>query len=364
VIEIYREIVVNSSAAFIGWGGLIIGVVFGFLVYRTNFCSMGSISDMMTFGDFRRFRSWMLAIAVAVVGVGALQMTGIMDASNSMYLSPNFGWLGNAVGGVIFGYGMVFAGGCMSKNLVRAGGGDLRAGVVLIIAGIVAFMTIGGILGPVRVAVFGPATTNLTEIGLTTQSSSEMLAHISGIAPQTATWIVMVIVVGALGFYCFKDAGFRKSPVHLIAGVGVGLSVVAGWALTGFAYSDFADVPQNPVSLTFVRPSGDTLDYLMRFTALGAPRFAVVTTLGTLLGGFLAALSNRSFKFDTFADASDTLRTIFGAILMGIGGVVALGCTVGQGLSGISTLAMGSFIATAFIILGGVAGIKTMEAIA
>jgi len=364
VIETYREIVVNSAPAFLAWGGLIIGIVFGFIVYRTNFCSMGSISDMMNFGDSRRFRSWMLAIAVAVVGVGLLQYGGIIDASTSMYLNPNFGWLGNIVGGLLFGYGMVFAGGCMSKNLVRAGGGDLRSVVVLIVAGIVAFMTIGGILGPVRVALFGPSTKDLTELGLGTQSAGDMLAHLTGMGQQSATWLFLSLFVAALLIYVFKDAGFRRSPTHLIAGIGIGLAVVAGWALTGFAYSDFADVPQNPVSLTFVRPSGDTLDYLMRFTALGMPRFGVVTTLGTLLGGFLAALSTRSFKLNTFADASDTVRAIFGAILMGIGGVVALGCTVGQGLSGISTLAMGSFIAVVFIILGGMAGIKTMEVLA
>jgi len=173
--------------------------------------------------------------------------------------------------------------------------------------------------------------------------------------------IALVVVSLVLLGICFKDPGFRSSPVHLIAGVGIGVLVVVGWLLTGLAFDEFANAPIPPISLTFVRPTGDSLDYLMRITALGAPGFGVVTLLGTILGGTLAALSSNSFHLATFADTSDTLRNVFGAAMMGIGGVLALGCTIGQGLTGFSTLAMGSVITFVFIILGGIVGMKAME---
>jgi len=175
MIDTLKEIVIESPAFYIGWGGLLIGIVFGFIVYRTNFCTMGSISDIMSFGDFRRFRSWMLAVAVAILGVALLQAIGVADMANSMYLSPNFGWLGNVVGGLMFGFGMVFSGGCISRNLVRAGSGDLRSVVILLVTGLFAFMTIGGLLGPARVAIFGPATVNLGDLNMATQGAGEFL---------------------------------------------------------------------------------------------------------------------------------------------------------------------------------------------
>ncbi len=177
VIEIWK--IVGSSAAFyVGWGGLLIGVAFGFVVYRTNFCTMGLVSDILSFGDYRRFRSWLLAIAVAVLGVGLLQMAGILNPADSMYMTPNFGWAVNVAGGLIFGVGMVFSGGCISKNLVRAGGGDLRSFMVLIITGVFAFITIFGLLGPLRLVIFAPLTADLTQLGLQTQGIGDMLAYL------------------------------------------------------------------------------------------------------------------------------------------------------------------------------------------
>ncbi len=361
MFDAWKEVVISSPDFYVGWGGLIIGIVFGFVVFRTNFCTMGSISDMLSFGDFRRFRSWMLAIAVAIVGVALLQSWGVVNTADAIYMTPNLGWAAAIVGGLMFGIGMVFAGGCLSKNLVRAGGGDLRSVFVLIITGIFGFMTIGGLIGPLRVILFTPVTTNLGNFGLQTQGTGEILSSITGIDAGTAGLIVIVLAVAGLLFYTLKDKGFRTSPSHVIAGVGIGLCVVAGWFLTGLAYDDFASVPVQPISLSYVRPTGDTLDYLMRFTALGAPGFGVVTLAGALLGGFAGAISTKSFSLATFANTTDTLRNMLGAAMMGIGGVLALGCTVGQGLTGISTLAIGSVLATLAIIAGGMIGIKLME---
>ncbi len=361
MLEAWKEIVIENPGFYVGWGGLLIGLVFGFIVYRTNFCTMGSISDILTFGDYKRFRSWMLAGAVGMLGVWALETLAVVDVADSIYLTPNLGWLANIVGGLMFGFGMVFAGGCISRNLVRAGGGDLRSLVVLMFTGVFGFMTIGGLLGPARVALFTPSAVDLRDMGLQTQGVDEMLAQVSGLSAGLANTVVLLLIVGGILFFCFKDADFRKSANHMIAGIGIGLTVVAGWLLTGLAQDDFADVPVLLTSLTYVRPTGDTLDYLMRFTALGAPGFGVVTLVGALLGGFLGALSRGRIHLTTFADKRDSIRNMFGAAFMGIGGVLALGCTVGQGLTGISTLAVGSFITLTFIIAGCVVGVKAME---
>lgn len=361
MIELWKEAVVESAAFYVGWGGFLIGLVFGFIVYRTNFCTMGSISDILSFGDYRRFRSWLLAGAVGIIGVAIISSLEIADMSTTMYLTPSFAWGANIVGGLLFGFGMVFSGGCISRNLVRAGGGDLRSIVVLIITGIFAYMTIGGLLGPLRVSIFTAPTMDLAEKGMDTQSLGSIVSATTGMDPGTASLAAVIIVAGALLAYCLSDSQFRASPRHLIAGVGIGLCVVAGWFLTSLAQDDFADVPVPLISLSYVRPAGDSLDYLMRFTALGAPGFGVVTTMGALLGGFLGALSMGRLHLTTFADKSDSIRNMFGAALMGIGGVLALGCTVGQALTGFSTLAIGSIVTFIFIVAGGVIGVKTME---
>lgn len=363
MIEAWKEIAVESAALYIGWGGLLIGIAFGFIVYRTNFCTMGSISDILSFGDWSRFRAWLLAIATAMSGVWLIERIGAADMTLSMYQVPALGWGANIVGGLIFGFGMVFSGGCISRNLVRAGGGDLRSIVVLMITGIFGYITIGGLLGPLRVAIFTPLTTDLEAVGIEDQSLGAVMAGVTGMGVETATTIATLIIVLGLLAFCFSNAEFRTSGRNLTAGFGIGLCVVLGWFLTGIAYDEFADNP-TLISLSYVRPVGDSMDYLMRYTALGAPGFGIVTVAGALIGGFLGAISMGRLHMTTFADKSDSIRNMFGAALMGVGGVLALGCTVGQALTGISTLAVGSIITFAFIVLGGVVGVKTMEAIA
>jgi uncharacterized protein len=363
MIDMWREMALANPAAWIGWGGLIIGIVFGFTIHRTNFCTMGSISDILSFGDSRRFRSWLMAAAVAIIGVAVLQRIGALDVSYSIYTGSMFQWGGHIIGGLLFGIGMVFGGGCVSKNLARAGGGDLRALIVLVVIGIAGYMTIGGLFAQARIWVTTPLTADLSATGLESQRMDEMLSAITGIGANTANIVMVVVLAGALLVYAFANKGFRSSPNHIIAGLMVGLCVVAGWLLTGLALDDFADLPRVE-SLSYVRPAGDTIDYLMRFTAYAAPSFTVVTLLGALIGAFASAITSKSFAFATFSDASDTLRNIGGATLMGIGGVTALGCTIGQSVSGFSTLALGSLITFIFIVIGGVIGMKAMEALA
>ena len=361
-MEALQETMIVSAAMYIGWGGLIIGIVFGFIVYRTNFCTMGSISDILSFGDYKRFRAWLLASATAIIGVALLERGEIADMNLSMYQSTSLAWGGHVVGGLLFGFGMVFAGGCVSRNLVRAGGGDLRSIVVLMFTGVFGYMTIGGLLGPLRVAFFTPMTADLSE-NMDDQRIGSLLSSITGMGWESANLVAIIVIAGGILIYCFMDKDFRSAGNHIFAGIGIGLCVVAGWALTGLTYDEFADNPQL-ISLSYVRPSGDTMDYLMRYTALGAPNFGVVTLAGALIGGFLGALSRGRLHLTTFADQSDSIRNMFGAALMGIGGVLALGCTVGQALTGFSTLAIGSLITFIFIVVGGIAGVKTMESLA
>jgi len=356
-----RELVARDAATALAIGGLAIGFVFGWIVNRTNFCTMGSISDFMSFRDFRRFRAWVLAAAVATIGAQLLQLTDIVSLPKSMYLTTNLNWVGNLVGGLTFGFGMVFAGGCASKNLARAGGGDLRSLITLLVVGVFAYMAIGGLLGPIRNWLEQATAFNLSSLNMETQSLGALVGRLIGTrVAATDVVLAIAIAVGALT-YCFRDMDFRTSPVHVWSGIGIGLCVMAGWALAGLAFDELSDKPTSPISLTYVRPTGDTLEWLQRFTAARVPGFGVATVLGALLGAFAAAKGRGHFRITTYSNASDTLRNLAGAAMMGVGGVMALGCTIGQAVTGVSTLAIGSFLTFAAIVVGGMAGIKYME---
>ncbi len=359
MLEGLREQIVEAAPAYLAVGGFVIGLVFGFIVYRTNFCTMGSISDILSFGDYRRFRAWLLAAAVAILGAQALDWAGVVDLGRSMYLGASLNWLGNILGGLMFGFGMVLAGGCTSRNLVRVGGGDIRSLVVLLVVGLFAYMSIGGIIGPLRDAMQRATAIDLGEGA--SQAIGAILAQLTGGDAGTLNLVVLVVVAGALLIYCFMDRSFRSSAIHLTAGVGIGLCVIAGWALTGLAFDEFAETPVDPISLSYVRPTGDTVEYLARFTADMVPGFGVSTVFGALVGAFLAALMVGNFRLTGFADSGDTMRNLAGAALMGSGGVIALGCTIGQAVTGFSTLALGSLLAFVAIVVGGVLGMKYME---
>jgi len=281
-----------------------------------------------------------------------------------MYRSARLNWAGNVAGGLMFGFGMVLAGGCASRNLVRAGAGDLRAALSLLVLGLFAYMAVGGIFGPWRAALETATAVDLPGGG---KSLGDIASYVADAKIADASsgpsgeGGIALLVAGALLFYCFKSAEFRRSRMHILSGLGVGAAVIAGWALTGLAYDEFAAAPHNPVSLSFVKPTGDAMEWLQRYTALGIPGFGVATVLGTLLGAFVAATLTGRFALATFKDPSDTLRNLTGAALMGVGGVMALGCTIGQGVTGLSTLAPGSFIAVAAIVAGAVLGLKTLE---
>src|SRR5438128_2101663 len=287
MIEALRETIAQHGAVWLALGGLAIGCLFGAVVFATNFCAMGSLSDVHNFGDWRRFRAWILAGATALVGAQLLQAGGVVALDKSMYLaSANINWAGHILGGLIFGFGMVFTGGCPSRNLARAGAGDLRSLLTLVVLGLFAYMAIRGVLAPARAAL-----EQATSFGLPTQSLGVGLAKTAGLASATGSILVAALLAAAALVYCFGNKSFRASAVHIVSGLAIGLVVVAGWALTGLAYDDMATRPVPPISLTYVRPTGDALQWLVLFTAEPMPGFGTASVFGALVGAFAAALA-------------------------------------------------------------------------
>jgi len=358
-VNTLRDIIARDAPLVLALGGLLIGFVFGAVVYRTNYCAMGSLSDIYNFRDYRRFRAWILAAATALIGTQLLAGAGVVPLERSMYLVPTLNWVGHVGGGLVFGVGMVLAGGCPSRNLARAGGGDLRSLFTLLVLGLAAFMTIAGLLAPLRAAL--ERATGVAAGASATQSLGDLAGAWVGLTPAAANATATAAIGLAALAYCFASSKFRTSRVHVLSGLAVGLAVVAGWALTGLAYDEMADRPVAPISLTYIRPVGDTLQWLTLFTATPMPGFGVTTVLGALAGAFAAAVAMGRFHLATFSDTGDTVRNLLGAALMGVGGVMALGCTVGQAVTGVSTLALGSFLAFAAIVAGGFLGLGLLE---
>jgi uncharacterized membrane protein YedE/YeeE len=346
-----------EGSSLIALAGLAIGIVFGIVVQRTNFCAMGAISDAVALGDRRRLRSWLLAIAIAMIGTQALLLSGIVAIDKSFYLAPRIAWIAMLLGGLLFGFGMVMAGGCASRSVVRAGSGSLKSIVVLLVMGVVGYATARGLLYYPRTAVEAAAT-ELKPLGLESQAIPEFLAQAAGAGVGAVTAIVAAAVALALLGWCFVDGRFRRSTGDVAAGMVLGALIVAGWAATGWAGADEFD-PQPPVSLSLVFPVGETLQYLMTFTGAKLS-FGVAVVAGILLGSLGAALASNTFRVEMFADRRDMLRHLAAGALMGFGGVMAAGCTVGQGLTGVATLALGSLIAFAGIVAGAVIAVKLM----
>ena len=340
--------------------GFLVGIIFGATVQRTNFCTMGGVSDMILMGDTRRIRAWFLAIAVAIIGTQAMHVMGLIDINESIYLTTNFGWAGAIIGGLMFGFGMTFAGGCANKNLVRLGGGNMKSLVVVLVMGIFAYMTLRGLVGLARVQMESVTNVELADtLGVSSQGIIDLLAVMIGSEVESLRVAVTAVIAGLILFWCFKSADFRGSRTDIAAGLIIGALIPAGWYITGVVgYDDFE--PTQLFSFTFVSPAGESLQYLMTFTGASI-NFGIATVGGVIVGSFLMAVATKSFHIEAFSGADDMKKQMGGASLMGIGGILALGCTVGQGITGMSSLAVGSVLALSSIILGAVIGLKYME---
>jgi len=337
--------------------GFLIGVLFGAIAHKTNFCTMGAVSDWVNIGSKDRFRAWLLAIGIAILGAQLLHARGVIDLGQAMYLAPNFGWLGHIVGGLLFGIGMTLASGCGQRTLVRVGGGNLKSLVVMLLLGLTAYMTMRGLLALVRVNVTEVTYISLTDMGIGNQGIGTIIATITGI-DNTAVLnsIVTILLGGGLVAFSFAARSFRRSFDNILAGVVIGLIVPAGWYVTGvIGFDDFE--PVRFESYTFVGPIGESLMYLLTFTG-STINFGVAAVFGVIAGSFIYAIATRKFVIETFTDKNDMLRHIVGAMAMGFGGVLALGCTIGQGITGMSTLALGSLLTLMSIVFGSALTMK------
>lgn len=356
---------VNPSAWVI-WGGFVLAFVFGALANKSNFCTMGAISDVVNMAHWGRMRMWFLAMAVAIVGTTLLHTQGLIDLTKTIYTRPNVPWLSMLVGGGLFGVGMTIAGGCVNKNLVRVGAGSLRSVVVLVFVAISAYMTLKGLFGQWRASFLDPVALDLSAWGLAGQTLPHVVAKLTGTSGNGVVWLTAAVVNIGLLLFVLKDKRFRANSLQMVSGIVLGLLVVAAWYLTGHVGHGenpdtmeivyFATNTRTLESFSFVAPTAFGLELLMLWTDKSLLlTFGIASAMGVVLGSMAYALSAGQFRWEGFASVEDLRTQLFGAVLMGFGGVTALGCTVGQGLSGVSTLAMGSFLVLGSISAGAVA---------
>jgi len=356
----------SLSTTVVLWG-LGLGVIFGFIGSKTNFCTMGAVSDVVNMGSWGRMRAWILAIAVAIIGTNLLSFYGLLDLSKTIYTGTSFPWLTFLVGGLTFGVGMTLASGCGSKTLLRMGGGNLKSLVVFVFMGVAAIMTLKGLFGAFRVSVLtAPAVTIQLDHS---QTIPGLMSDIGGLDAKTMQLLVTGVVALAMLIFVYMSKEFRKEPDNNLSGVVIGLVIVAAWYVTGhIGYAENPDTMEMTFmgtashlaeSFSFVAPSAYTLEYLGYWTDTSSViTFSVASAFGVLLGSFLYAIFSKSFRWEYFTSAKDMTSHIVGAMLMGFGGITAMGCTIGQGVSGVSTLSLGSFLALASIIAGSAITMK------
>jgi uncharacterized membrane protein YedE/YeeE len=338
--------------------------VFGAVAQRVNFCTMGAIADIANFGDWRRMRMWLLAIAVAVAGTGLMQWLGWIDIGKSIYTSAQVPWLSHIVGGFLFGFGMTLASGCGSKTLLRIGAGNLKSLIVLVFLAAGAYMTLKGVFAPLR--AFG---LDVVRFDAGAKSSDlPSLAIATGVTSARA-WLPLVIAA-ALAVFVFGNRDFRTSRAYVVGGLVIGAVSVGGWYVTahlGYLPEDPQTLEEKfvatnsgrPESYSFVAPTAYLLELLLLWTDRSrVVTFGIAGVLGMLLGAAAVAVATRTFRWESFASVEDMSNHVVGGLLMGFGGVTALGCTIGQGISGVSTLAVGSFIALAAIVAGCVSALR------
>lgn len=355
----------NVLTAQVLWVSFSLAVLFGAIAQRTHFCTMGAVGDIVNMGDWTRMRMWGMAIGVAMIGFYALAAGGLIDPARTLYASSRFLWLSALVGGFLFGFGMVLASGCGSKTLVRIGSGNLKSLVVFVVMAVAAFATLKGITGVARVATVDRVAVEFSG----NAALSNWVASFTGLSPAMAGLVLALVLGGGLIVWALAAPDFRNFD-NLLAGLGIGGLIVAMWWVSG----NLGHVLEHPETLedvflatnsgrieamSFMAPMAYTLDWIMFFSdASKLLTIGIVSVFGVVVGSAVYSLLTRSFHWEGFRNVEDTANHLGGAVLMGVGGVSALGCTIGQGLSGISTLSATSFVAVAAILAGAVAGVK------
>ncbi|OJY60016.1 YeeE/YedE family protein [Thiobacillus sp. 0-1251] len=375
-----------SAQSIFLWSTFAIALIMGAVVNKTNFCTMGAVSDWVNMSDTGRMRAWILAIAVGVLGVTALEAAGLVNVTGTFppYRQTNFVWLENVLGGALFGVGMTLASGCGNKTLIRIGGGNLKSVMVLLVIALIAYFMINPFPGSDKTlysTLFYPWT-NPTAVALTT--NQDLGAMLFGDKAATGRMVMGAIIGGLLLIWAFKSADFRGSFDNILGGLVVGLAVLAAWYITSnirvdasgdiltlqsfvqdwdlYAPADAvrpaAAGPLAAQSFTFINPMGQTLGYVASGFDRTLLTFGIMALAGVIAGSLLWSVISRNFRIEWFASVRDFFNHLVGAILMGFGGVLAMGCTIGQGVTGFSTLALGSILTFVAIVLGSAITMK------
>lgn len=321
--------------------GIILGLLYGLLAQRFAYCAAGGLREWWEQGRRRRAAALWVAMATALIGTQVLAQVTPLDLGTSLYLQPSFSWLLVPLGGIIFGYGMIMARGCGSRALVLLGSGNLRSLWVLLALGLSAAITLTGPLAPLRVSL--------------TQHTSISPAAVS-LADWGGPWWWTILLSGLFLWLALSRFELKNHPKDMAGATIIGLLIPVGWWITGVLGADDFE-PVRVESLTFVAPVSNSIQYLMWSTGLPAS-FGVLVVAGVLSGSFVMALITRTFAWQGFESAHDMKRLLIGGCLMGVGGALALGCTVGQGLSGWSTLSIASMSAIMGIVLGARVALK------
>jgi uncharacterized membrane protein YedE/YeeE len=351
------------------WLSFALSCGLGAIMQRTHFCTLGAVADWVNMGDLTRMRMWLFAIAIAIIGTGILAGTGLIDLSRSLYTGPKLLWLSNLTGGLCFGVGMVLASGCGSKTLVRIGSGSLKSLVVLLVMGLTAYMTLRGVLSIGRTQWLDPVMIDLGSGQDLPRWLMQWLPPSSRIDRAALQGGLSLCIGLALILFCLFDRHFRRAE-PLIGGLGVGLCVVAGWLISGH----LGYLAENPLTLeesfigtnsgrmesfSFVAPAAYALELLMLWSdSTRVVTIGITSVAGMITGAAIVSLVTGRFRWEAFRGVDDMTTHLIGGALMGFGGVTAVGCTIGQGLSGLSTLAFGSVLVFGAVIVGGWLGIQ------
>ncbi len=348
-------------ANLVAWLGFLLAFIFGYVANKTSFCTMGAVSDVVNMGDWGRMRAWLLGIAIAILGTAVLVYLGDLRVSETYYTRGPFHWLAFLVGGLTFGIGMTLGSGCGQRTLVRLGGGNLKSVVVFLFMGYFALVSMNGILR-VFTDTFLRADIFTLYLG-----SDQSLPSVLGYSGGMSHLVVAGVLALAIIVFVFASKEFRSSADNMLAGAVVGLVVAAGWYVTAkLGYQEDPETMEMVYmgtasklaeSMTFVGPLANTMD-LWAYWTDKTMNFGIATVFGVVIGSFIYSVFNKSFRWEYFTSPQDMFRHLIGAALMGYGGVTALGCTIGQGVTGVSTLALGSFVALFGIIAGAAATMK------
>jgi hypothetical protein len=341
------------------WGGLIIGLALGAVAQATRFCTMGALADWFGYGGTARLMMWVLAVVVAATGTLGLIEGGWLDASRTVAWSDRFLGLSYLVGGTLFGIGMVLASGCPQRSLVKAGAGNLKAWVALLVTAVAGEMTLRGVLAVPRVNLLDAVGLQLSH----PQDLGSVLTPLLGASAALWRWVILAILLATTVALLWRQrAAMDRS--HWLGGALVGLLVPLCWVLTGHIgfvpeHPDTLEAlwmgtySHRPEALTFTAPVAHTLDLLTLWSDSNTTvSFGVMVTLGVVLGSTASALLRKEFQLESFRGTEDLGNHLAGGVLMGFGGVTAMGCSIGQGITGLSLLSAGACVAVTGIVFG------------